>query len=186
MDFRTNESHEPATGDGGVTVKDDLRASNLYDLLRQACAVDPKPDAAVSLASKWIREDAKLFDHLIGPMIRMALQRACYHVRHNVRSDVKASVSDSGGDSFRERLAAQPVKALSFLDAWQMPDGRSLADYTGAELLPVAEEQREQATGFAANAKFYSRLAKIAGDRKVGVAVKVGAAKRIWKELSGR
>lgn len=187
MDYQPNENGNGATAladppatDRGVT----LRASNLHDLMSQAIAIDPSPEGATAIATGWLHEDQDLYESLTAPIIRDALLKHAYAVRGLIKSDVKSGAN--GNAAVLERLSVQGVKVGSFLQSWFMPDGdRSLSDYTGTELLPVAEQCKLEAKGKTQVAKFYAQLAGLAGDRRVGDAVKDKAAKEIWNKICG-
>ena len=153
----------------------------LRDLAKEACEKHDKIESAINYVLRRLDDDPELKARLLTEMVACAVRRNIHYVRHETLTAVKMpNVCTRGANAV---AIAGRVKAASLLDTWVMPDGRRLGDYKGTELKPLAANEANLAAGHEANAAFYGRLAKLAGDNKVRSAVDADRARAIWDAI---
>lgn len=153
----------------------------LRDLAIEACDKHDKIESAINYVLRRLDDDPALKARLLTEIVACAIRRHVHDVRHDNLTAAKcANRCTRGADAI---AIAGRVKAESLLDTWIMPDGRRLGDYKGTELKPLSVNEANLAAGHTANAAFYGRLAKIAGDNKVRTVVNADHARKLWDAI---
>ena len=152
----------------------------LRDLAKMACEKHKDIDRAVKLVLNRLNAEPLLRDALLDAMVRTAVESEVYSVRAENLSLLKWRATDRDNTSIS---AVAGVFRKAFLDNWTMPDGRVLGDYTGEELKPEAEYNRSTSAELARKAKYYEKLAALAGNRTVKQAIGDDKAEKVWNDL---
>lgn len=153
----------------------------LRDLAVEACSKHDKIESAINYVLRKLDDNPALKAKLLTEIVACAIRRHIHNVRHdNLTATKRPNICTRGADAV---AIAGRLKAESLLDTWIMPDGRRLGDYTGTELKPLAVNESNLAAGHMANAAFYGRLAKLAGDNKIRTSVPADRARSIWDAI---
>lgn len=136
-------------------------------------------DAAVNQAfSEWQATDE--YADWVDEMVRGQIRSMIHGVRHADNVAIRRDAGEFGGPSKVSASSANQVIEKSLLDTYSI-NGRRLGDILGKELEPIANGERERATGCLVNARLLEALKPLVSDDKsVRDCVK---DKRAWQIL---
>lgn len=152
--------------------------TSINSIAIEVCKAEPNIEAATKKLRKKLLPRK---DEIMEELYEAAIKRAVYVARGCIMGQVKRLASPSGSRVVAGAEDGSLAFNRGFLASWQTPDGRYLADVTGAELHAFAAMESAQAEGHAKVASFYETLAVMVGDARVGDAVSDDEAMKLWQ-----
>lgn len=165
--------------------------SRICRLADKAAASGCDPQAAAKLMLGWLAEEKTDRQALTERLVWRGILDAIYAARHHDKIAVKREpvaariAANPSRVTLATLAAAAPVAQKSIFDAWHMPNGVPLGNWTGAELVVESERERRTGSGHLKVALFYQSLARKAGQRRVRDAVSESDARRLWAKVEG-
>jgi hypothetical protein len=132
----------------------------------------------------YLNEHPEVMEEVNEAILHYGVMRSVYVARQHSNSAIKRAVANPCPRGLEVIAATSAAVAATILDL-QMPDERTLGDWTGTELLAQVKREENTAAGYLRRARLFGELARIAGKHPVRKKVSVEQADQIWRRVSG-